>query len=342
MTVTESVLHRTDFLRGSRHSLGERGPYKEWHHFVVHNQGFRLIVNFSLTDRTGPDDTRTVPRVIALVRRGDYSGTIETFDPQDCELRTGRVAARFGPCALTLVDGAYELTVVLPTIGLRAHLRLVPCSTPFVVNNQPLVPGSRLSWLFVPRLEAHGHVWVGDTRVSLRGAPAYHDHNWGRFRWGDDFGWVWGSVLPERSTDPWTIVFMCMTDRFRRGATRQGLYVRHGREPVAMWRDSAVTVEQDGLLRRPPALTLPPVMSVLRPGSASDLPAALTIRGHQDGDVVQLRFEPEDYVRIVVPNEHDDAGLVVLNEVSARVGASGEIGGRALELEGSGVFEFLR
>ena len=49
MTVTEDVLHRTDFVRGSRRLLGERGPYKEWHHFVVHNQGFRLIVNFSLT-----------------------------------------------------------------------------------------------------------------------------------------------------------------------------------------------------------------------------------------------------------------------------------------------------
>ena len=153
-----------------------------------------------------------------------------------------------GPCSLTLVDGAYELSVELPAIRVRAKLRLVPASTPFVVNNQPLAPGSRLSWLFVPRLEAHGCVWVGDTRVSLRGAPAYHDHNWGRFRWGDDFGWVWGSVLPERSTDPWTIVFMRMTDRFRRRATRQGLYVWHGRDAVAMWRDGTVAVEQEGLL----------------------------------------------------------------------------------------------
>jgi len=341
VTVTEDVLHRTDFLRGSRRSLGETGPYKEWHHFVVHNQGFRLIVNFSLTDRTSPQGTRTVPRVIVLVRHGDYSGTVENFDPKDCEVRTGRVAARLGPCSLELVDGAYELVVEVPAIRLRARLRLVPASTPFVVNNQPLARGSRLSWLFVPRLEAHGHVWVGDTRVSLRAAPAYHDHNWGRFRWGDDFGWVWGSVLPECSSDPWTIVFMCMTDRFRRRATRQGLYVWHERDPAAMWRDAAVTVAHDGLLRRPPALTLPTVMRVLRPGLASDLPAAVRIRGHQDGDQVQLRFEPDHYVRIVVPDEHDDLGVVVLNEVSGAVRAAGEIGGRALDLEGSGVFEFL-
>ena len=53
------------------------------------------------------------------------------------------------------------------------------------------------------------------------------------------------------------------------------------------------------------------------------------------------RFEPDHYVRIVVPDEHDDLGVVVLNEVSGAVRAAGEIGGRALDLEGSGVFEFL-
>ena len=133
-----------------------------------------------------------------------------------------------------------------------------------------------------------------------------------------------------------------MTDRFRRRATRQGLYVWHGPDPMAMWRDRTMTVEHHGLLHRPPTLVLPAVMRMLRPGSASDLPAAVTVRGAQGGDEVQLRFEPDHYVRIVVPDQHDDLGVVVLNEVSGRVTASGEIGGRVLDLEGSGVFEFLR
>jgi hypothetical protein len=341
MTVPSDVLHRTDFLRGSRHRLGAREPYKEWHHFVVHGGRFRLIVNFSLTDRATPEGVETVPRVIALVRHDASAGVVESFPPADCEVRTGRVWARLGANSLELVDGAYELTVALPAIRLRARLRLVPVSTPFVVNNQPLAPGARLSWLFVPRLEAHGHAWVGDTRVSFRGAPAYHDHNWGRFRWGDDFGWVWGSVLPERATDPWAIVFMRMTDRFRRRATRQGLYVWHERQAVAMWRDAAVGVEQGGFLRRPPALTLPPVMRFVRPGVASDVPANLVVHGRQGDDHVELRFEAADYIRIVVPSERDDLGSVVLNEVSGTVTANGEIGGRPLDLEGSGVFEFL-
>jgi hypothetical protein len=330
------VLHDSDFFRGSRRAFGEDQPHKEWHHFVVHDGHFRLIVNFSLIERA--DDT--AHRVIALVRHNEWIGTVESFDARECVTRSGRVAARYGSCEFALVEGAYELTVRLPTIGMHAQLRLVPVSTPFVVNNQPLAPGARLSWLFVPRLIALGHVWIGDRRVSLRGAPAYHDHNWGRFRWGDDFGWEWGSVLPRDLSDPWTIVCMRMTDRHRRRATRQALYAWYEHEPVALWRDFAMTVEHEGFLRSAPSLTLPSIMRMLRPGSASDVPELITIEG-RGRDELEMRLEPEEYIRIVVPDEVDPMGVVVLNEISGRIAARGRVGGRQLDLEATGVFELL-
>jgi hypothetical protein len=331
-----SVLHDSDFFRGSRRTFGETQPHKEWHHFVVHAGGFRLIVNFSLDDRS--DDSAY--RVIALVRNEEWTGAVEEFASADCEVRSGRVAARFGSCEFALADGAYELSVWLPAIRLHAQVRLVPVSTPFVVNNQPLASGARLSWLFVPRLEAHGHVWIGNTRVGLRGAPAYHDHNWGRFRWGADFGWEWGSVLPRHLSDPWSIVCMRMTDRRRRHATRQALYAWYEHEPAALWRDAAMTMEHEGFLRQAPALTLPSVMRLLRAGTASDVPALIRITGRGQ-DALEMRFEPEEYVRIVVPDETDPMGVVVLNEVSGRITAKGRIGERELDLEATGVFELL-
>ena len=95
--------------------------------------------------------------------------------------RSGRVAAR----SVVRVRARRRRVRLVGRASRRSactrQVRLVPVSTPFVVNNQPLAAGARLSWLFVPRLEAHGLV-RGDTRVGLCGAPAYHDHNWGSFR----------------------------------------------------------------------------------------------------------------------------------------------------------------
>jgi hypothetical protein len=333
---TPEVLLDSDFFRADARALADGRPYKEWHHFVVHDGRFRLIVNFSLTDRDG----EAVHRVIALARHDEWSATVDEFAATDCMVRTGRVVARFGPCEFALVEGAYDLIIQLPAIGVRGRVRLVPVSIPFVVNNQRLAAGARISWLFVPRLEAYGHVWIGDTRVSLRGAPAYHDHNWGRFRWGDNFGWEWGSVLPRNLDDPWTVVCQRMTDRHRRRATRQAMYVWHGQEPVALWCDAAVRFEHQGFLRRAPETTVPAVMRVLRPNTASDVPARLTIEG-RGNDRIAMQFEPEEYVRIVVPDEVDPMGVVVLNEVSGRITARGEVAGRAMDVEASGVFELL-
>jgi hypothetical protein len=87
-------------------------------------------------------------------------------------------------------------------------------------------------------------------------------------------------------------------------------------------------------------MVVPPVMRMVRPGSASDVPAVITIEGRSH-DWLQLRFEAEDYVRIVVPDEVQTRRAVVLNEISGRVRANGRIGSRALDLEASGVFELL-
>jgi hypothetical protein len=54
-----------------------------------------------------------------------------------------------------------------------------------------------------------------------------------------------------------------------------------------------------------------------------------------------MQFEPEEYVRIVVPDEVDPMGVVVLNEVSGRITARGEVAGRTMDVEASGVFELL-
>ena len=109
-------------------------------------------------------------------------------------------------------------------------------------------------------------------------------------------------------------------------ATRQALYAWYEHEPVALWRDAAMTMGHDGYLRQPPALTLPSVMRLLRAGlRATSRPGSRSPAA--GSDQLEMRFEPEEYVRIVVPDEVDPMGVVVLNEVSGRITAKGDIAG---------------
>lgn len=340
MSAPAAVLARSDFVRAPVLATARPDGYKEWHHFVVHRPGWRLLVNFSLTSENRPNKApRLIPRVIVIAHRQRWTGTIGRFNAADLDVAADLGTLSIGGNRLSIGPTGYRVLVDLPERDLRGELHLTPASQPFVVNNQPVGEG-RLSWLFVPRLQAHGWFHIDGRDHRLDGEVAYHDHNWGRFRWGDDFGWEWGSVLPASSEDPWSFVFMRMTDRRRLRALSQALYVWRHDKPAAMFRDAAVQVRWAGLLDRSPDCTLPTPMALVL-GGASDVPASIAITAHRAGDAVRAEFRPESYARLAQPSELHLDRSVVLSETSGSARVSGSIDGEAIDFVGAGVFELL-
>ena len=210
------------------------------------------------------------------------------------------------------------MTVDLPERDIAGELHLRPGERPPVVlvNNQPLGPG-RLNWLFVPRLRADGWFRTGGREHRFAGDVAYHDHNWGRFRWGDDFGWELGRPsCPPIPEGPWSFVLMQMTDRRRLRTLAQALYVWRHDEPVALFRDGTVRMRSTGRLARAADCTLPPAMALVLGGDAADVPQRVTVTAEQAGDRVQAEFEVESYARVAHPSEVSLDQTVVLVESS--------------------------
>ena len=212
-------------------------------------------------------------------------------------------------------------------------------SRPFVVNNQPVGDG-RVSWLFVPRLRADGWLRIGGQEIRLDGDVAYHDHNWGRFRWGGDFGWTWGAILPSRPDDPWSLVFLRMTDRRRLRCLSQALYVWRHNEPAVIFPRRS-TGRSHGLLGRAADCTLPPPMRLVLGGEASDVPERIEITATRAGDTVHAEFWPQSYARLAQPSEVCLDRSVVLCETNGTARVSGSINGEGIDFVGAGVFELL-
>lgn len=338
-----AALRRLDWFRRSPARFGGPGEHKEWQHFLVHAPDLHLLVNFNLIDDRWAEGKEEAARLIVLAQAGrDWLGEVERFPSSAVEVPVGGLDARLGPNSMRFVDGAYELTLDLPNQALRAELRLVPVTMPAIANNQPLAPGRVLSWLFVPRLRASGWVQIGERRFTLHAALAYHDHNWGHFVWGDDFSWEWGSALPANPDNPWSVVYMRMADRGRARASCQGLYLWRGDQPGRIFRDHELRVELHGRLVSSGFLQVPPIMALLSPRASADLPARLEVRAAAGNDAVELVFEPEDLAQIIMPHERDVIGATALNEVGGRVRVHGQVAGERVELEGPGMFEFIR
>ncbi|MFV8750949.1 hypothetical protein ACNOYE_10430 [Nannocystaceae bacterium ST9] len=338
-----AALRRLDWFRRSPARFGGPGEHKEWQHFLIHAPELHLLINFSLIDDRWGDTHEEVARLIVLAKAaGQWCGEVVRVASGEVEVPVGGLDARFGANSMRFVEGCYRIALDLPDQRLRGELTLVPTSMPAIANNQPLAPGRTLSWLFVPRLHASGWVTIGERRFELRAAPAYHDHNWGHFVWGDDFSWEWGSALPSDADNPWSAVYMRMADRGRARASCQGLYLWRDELPGRIFRDHELEVSLHGRLVRSKFLQVPPIMALLCPPASADLPARLEVRASAGDDRVELVFEPDDLAQIVMPHECDVHGATALNEVGGRVHLQGRVAGEALELEGPGMFEFIR
>jgi hypothetical protein len=200
--------------------------------------------------------------------------------------------------------------------------------------------GPPINWLVVPRLVASGRVQVGENVHDLDGALAYHDHNWGHFGWGCDFAWEWGYGLPDDRANPWSMVFVRLSNRAHTRAMMQGVFLWRGHREQRVFRDHELNVRHHGLLRSAHIRKVPPIMGLIYPDLATDIPAVISFDGDGDGDVVHGRFTTGEVAQVVLPNDRD-LGVTVINEVSGRLTMKGRVRGEDLEIDGRAVFEFL-
>jgi hypothetical protein len=336
-----AALATSDFLRAPALAAAHPAGFKEWHHFVVHGAGRRLLINFSLTNETSRDGRhRLAPRVIVISHEKRWTGAIERFDDSELDMSPVLGALTIGSNRMIIRPDGYHVVIDLPGHDISGELDFTSASQPFVVNNQPLGQG-RMCWLFVPRLRADGWLRIGGHEHRVEGELAYHDHNWGRFWWGDDFGWTWGTILSQTPKNPWSMVFLRMTDRRRLRCLSQALYVWHHDEPAAIFRHAAVQTRSIGRLGRAADCTLPAPMRLLLDGEVSDVPERVEIDATRAGDTVHAEFRPQSYARLAQPSEIDLDRSTVLCETNGTARANGTIDGERIDFVGTGVFEFF-
>jgi hypothetical protein len=338
------ALTRADYFRRSPGRFGGTRYYKEWQHFLIHAEGLHLLINFNLNDDPWAPDARhaETARLIVLAKRENWEGDADRFQPEEVTVEAGSIDATFGRNTLRFRDGCYHVSFALRHRPIAGELVIKPAAFPGLGYNQPLAGMGTNSWLFVPRALASGEVRLDGHTQRFTEAPAYHDHNWGHFTWGDDFSWEWGSGVPRDKGNPWSVVYVRMSDRGRSIARSQALYIWHGTQPRRIFYDAQIRAETSGRLRGPRLLKVPRPMALLSPGGAHDVPQRLTCLGRADDDEVMMTFVADAAAQIIMPSEIDLTSIAVLNEVNGHVELKGRLGGEPVHMEGPGVFEFIR
>jgi hypothetical protein len=339
------LIDRYDQLHGG--ILGDPGAavdHKEWHHFCVLSPRVDLIVNFSLSGHAGQDQLPAgqAARVILLVheRGRGWDGDVETVPLREVDARQGEVGIRIGSSCLEFGPSGFTLSVALHHRPLTAQLVLEPRTLPLLARADESIGSGQTGWLIVPRLEATGTIVVDRHVHRFERAPAYHDHNWGHWRWGQDFGWQWGFGLPDRAEDLWTVLFHRLTDRSRSTTMELTLGLWRGGELHRLFRHEQLQVEPAGYASAGPILKIPRPLALVAPERTTDVPRRLVVTAAAGPDRLRMEFTAEHMAQIIIPNE-TDLGVTVINEVRGTITVEGAVKGDQVASTGAGMCEFL-
>ena len=269
--------------------------YKDWLHVNVleHASGVVGLVNVSLHGDPADPRSRAVGTALLHVPDRGWYGNTEVTGLRDARIDIAGIGLEH--VAIAVRREEVLASAHLPDDELALDL-IGTFAAPAIFAEQPLPLGTGwIGWFGIPRLRARGRARVGPVDVDLAEASVYHDHNWGRWHWGDDFGWEWGCFL---APDPGpAFVFTRITDRAHTPSDGL-LFVVHGGRRRA-FASGAVDISWSGTLSAEPRRLPGAVAALHHDRAAPRLPAAVAIAADDGIDRVELAFEARAAAQLI-------------------------------------------
>ena len=322
--------------------------YKEWWHINIidESSGLDLVVNLSLQANVHRAGGGRAFRIV-LAHETSYGWT------QDFVLQDG-AAARPGHADLALdldLGGAslapQDQTLVLtlppsPGTAISGQITLTPRADPLMIWKNTRIGTGRINWFLVPRLQADGQLVVGGRPYVLTRAPAYHDHNWGAWVWGDNFGWDWGfcTDLAETPDGMLSMVYDRTTDKNGLVSLEHSLALWLGARLTCFFSRPQLQVRPQGSFAGP-VRRIPGLTGLIDPARPVGIPAALEMDARDGANWISARYVPEQALQIAIPAS-GHTGMAELNETLGLLVVAGQIGDQAFSTQRRACFEFLR
>jgi hypothetical protein len=313
------------------------GLYKDWLHLNLFDAASGLIglVNVAAHGAPGDPLARAVGAALVYVPDHGWAGNVEAMALSDASFAEHGIGLR--SVAMGLDDLVVLASARLPQDDLELTVTARATTSPLTVPLRLPLGDGWISWSAVSHLAASGSAVVAGRTIPLDGCDAYHDHNWGRWRWGDDIGWRWGCFLAAGG-DP-SFVIGRTYDRLHRAGGRPVLLVHCGGRR-RLFTGSTVRIDTAGALDARPR-RLPGALAALHVDRARPaLPAEVHVDVDDARGRVRLRFRAAAAAQLIAaePGEH---GFGFIHELPGTFEASGSIGGAAFDVEGLGIYEHV-
>jgi len=285
--------------------------WKDWYHYLLFDPatGIRILINICFSGLPNNGNI-TVTFLLNLPAGIEGTKRLETYGFMDIHPWEEGVLSPF-PLQLSLSSVDFQLsqkeaklTLDHPASGIQFSMTGVNCTTPLVVS-EPFPYGSGfIGWGLMPGVMTNGSCQWGNRHLTISEQwYCYHDHNYGRFRWGDDVGWVWWVAVahsPENKRIVYVFHRSNNSDFSQVGAPY--LFIYEDNRLIKVFLGSTLQLEfhwKDGVERLG---ILPGSMASLFGDRKVQVLQSISIYGKDDADELELNMQVNGAAELILPD----------------------------------------
>lgn len=317
MTLAEAV-ERVEALRVPALPSSAAHDSKDWYHVVLLHaaSGWRVLANVNLAGGGAEGVLEWTLVVHAPGQQPRLHGASRSQP-----WRPGMVQAR--PLAITGEDVAYvfdgwqiALRIAPQDIDLSLKLEARSAAAPLLVTDGAPFGSGYIGWGILPVLQASGTIAAGGATATIDESWfCYHDHNFGRFRWGEDFGWEWlvAHAIGDAG-ETLTVIVDWRTDRAHAAGGLPYVFVLAGGQLRKVFLGPAVRLRWHWHGEAQLPARLPGAMATLLADRPVRRPQAIALDAADERDQLRLRVDVDAYFEVVAPD--------ALSTAATRIGES--------------------
>jgi hypothetical protein len=315
------------------------GGYKDWLHLNLFEADSSMTGLINVALHGPPHDPRSRVVGTAMFHHPDagWVGNVETRGPHEAWLGVAGMAVHNVALTVDQFSGRVVASVSFPADELSLQLVAEPRLPGIAVEQHSQFGRGWVAWYAVPRLSVKGHASIAGQSLDLSGASAYYDHNWGRWRWGEDAGWEWG-VFVDNHSGP-TLVMSRVTNRSHREVITGMLKVHVG-DDARTFRGSAIEIDYDGVLRERMRRVPGALAALHQDRMRSNLPSVMHMSAYSGSDWVDVEFRSKSALQLVTA-EPLAPGYGFVQEITGEFTCVGKMGAVDLSGTGSAVIEYV-
>ncbi len=313
-----------------------RSSYKDWFHLNLIDFETKALGIFNTSLHGDPLDQRSMAAGSAFISQGlGWIGNVEVVSQLEANMRPNFIGLQHMGFLISSTTPSIHVGVRQMDNRLNADF-IAKAVSSYLSIDLPMPFGKGwISWRLIPKLQPFGILELDGKKIRLDNRfTAYHDHNWGRWFWGDDIGWEWGYFQCKSLS----AVFARTTNRAHSiiGATWFSIH-REGPDLIVSPGeiDCKINLAPKTLRRVPGA------MAALRQDRANPLtPQSVTVCGKGSSFDLRFSFTASDALQFIAADPAG-GGCSFIHETSGNVIVDGIIGNQDISEEGCAILEYV-